>query len=115
MPIRRKKPEAATSGYDAELPQIPGSSNTRLLSYYIIRVVARPEICPFCYYVPIDAGGAICFSVSAGVVGGARLTVAINAAWLQNENSIARRKEDIVRLKKAKKPTVWRKTAADIA
>jgi hypothetical protein len=38
--------------------------------------------------------------------------VAINAAGRQNSKTIARRRENIARAKKAKKPTVKQKTAA---
>jgi hypothetical protein len=79
----------------------------------MLPVFARPEVCPSCYCAQSDAGGVIWFFVSVGVAGEVRLTVATNAASQGGAKIIARPKENIVRPRRVKRPTVKLKTAAD--
>lgn len=78
----------------------------------MLSVFARPEACPPCYCVKFNAGGAIWFFVSVGVAGEDSSTVATNAAWQPSEKNIAKLRENIARVRKAKRLTGKMKTAA---
>ena len=55
------------------------------------------------------------FSVSVDVAGEARPTAASLAVWQQTVATIVKRKENIAKLKRVKRPTVKLKTAVDTA
>jgi hypothetical protein len=81
----------------------------------MLPVFARPEACPSCCYVLVDVGGVVFFSMSVGVAGEDRPIVAINAASQESAKIIVRPKENIVRPRRVKRPTVKLKTAAGTA
>ena len=91
-----------------------GSSTMILLSYYILRLFASTEACPFYYYVQYAVVGVISFSMSVGVVGEDRLTAVMNAVLLENAKITEKPNDDIAKLLKGKKPTGKPKTAVDI-
>jgi hypothetical protein len=62
--------------------------------------------------VNFDVGGAIWSFGSAGVAGEARPTVAKIAAYQEGAKTTAKLKENIARLKRAKRPTGRPKTVA---
>jgi hypothetical protein len=81
-----------------------------LIFYYILRLFASTEACPFCYYVKFVAAGVILFFMSVGAVGEDRLTAVMNVVLPANAKTTARPKGDIAKRLEGKKPTAKPKT-----
>jgi hypothetical protein len=76
---------------------------------------ARPEACLFYFYVKFTVDGVILFFICADLVGEDSVTAVTIAAWQRNERVIVKPKDDIARPPKAKRLTVNRKIAVDMA
>jgi hypothetical protein len=113
--ILKEKPEEPPSGFNEEPQQAAGSSSQTLSFYCILRLIARTEACPFCCWSKVAAGGADCYTVSAGPASGDRLTAAPRAGLPGNKKITVKRKDGIAKPTKVKKPTAKPKTAAGMA
>jgi len=66
----------------------------------------------FCCYLGLNAVGVRVFSVFAGLVGGDKPIVVMNAGWPHNGTITVKPRGDTGRLPKEKKPTEKMKTVA---